>query len=65
MCLYPEINLSHVGEVTIGAKLDVRSSVIMLHHTNIAVKITIMLEHVATHLQNDLKIVSFIVIVII
>lgn len=51
MCLYPEINLSHVGEVTIGAKLDdVRSSVIMLHHTNIAVKITVILEHVATHL---------------
>jgi len=36
--------------VTIGAPLDIRSSVIMLHHVNIAVKVTVILEHVATHL---------------
>lgn len=50
MCVYPEINLSHVGEVTTGAKDDVRSSVIILHQINIAVKVTVILEHVATHL---------------
>lgn len=44
------MNLSHVGEVAIGVALDIRSSVIILHHTNIAVKVTATLEHVATHL---------------
>jgi len=49
-CAYPEINLSHVGEVAIDVTLNARSSVIMLHHINIAVKVTIILEHIATNL---------------